>query len=366
MKLSNNVVKGLMVALGVSVWASSSAMTSVGPIQRGDSLWGVAQHHRISGVSMSQMISAIKALNPSAFNNGQLQVGVTLQVPTTQTEVQESMNGGVSSNPQQQVATVVTPAPSVPQATGNSAPNSGMSNTGGATWPSMSSASGSSAATSGNGSNGIGMSSNPNASTNNSSTGTGTGTLSTAVNNTPAAAPTPAASSTATAANPTGPTSSLWSWIWFVLCLVLLGLYLRSRMIVIQLRRGQTIVAQRLGAKHKEGGAPAEVARYETLGMKRNVRSQPQSGEGRVIADVMIDIAEERYEAAEKKLINAIRQNKRSLDLRMKLLDLYIAMDNQNAFNKQAEYLLKHMVNENDEVWAQIRSMYLKKWVYDE
>ncbi len=298
--------------LTVLLASTSFAMTSYGPTKKGDTTWRVAKHFRVKDVSMDDLINAIQSLNPSAFggpNNVTLALGQTLKIPTTKQEVMQA-NNETSAVTQTEAFAVSQPMQSTPAPAADA-----------------------------------------------STTTTASDTLATAQ-------PIPNANINSDMG------SSWWSWLWFILFVIALGLYVRSRWLVKKLRMTHHIVTHRLGMGGRRGeSAPKEVSRYNTLGMKPRDPTKmtaSASAETKIIGEVSNDMAAQQYDAAEKKLLNAIRQNKMNLDLRMKLLDVYVAMNNQSAFSKQAEYLLKHMISENDDVWARVRNMYLKKWVYDE
>ncbi len=63
--------------------AVAQSSGAYGPIQRGETLWGVAERFRPAGVTMNQMMVAMYQANPQAFNGNMnlLLEGVTLTVP---------------------------------------------------------------------------------------------------------------------------------------------------------------------------------------------------------------------------------------------------------------------------------------------
>ena len=294
---------------GILLCTSANAMTTYGPTKRGDTTWQLAKRFHIKGVSMTDMMSAIQQLNSDAFggpNGATLSIGQTLQIPTTKLEVEQALQAD-QAQAEQAAPSEQTPVNPAQQVT-TAAP-------------------------------------------------------------VVAAPSAPATAATPTPAVDSGFSVSIWACVWFVLFVITLALYLRSRWLVQKLRMTHHIVTHRLGVSRRSGEqAPREVSRYNTLGMKPRDPSKMVSGseENKVLAEVNSDIAAQQYETAEKKLLNGIRQNKMNLDLRMKLLEVYVATNNQSAFSKQAEYLLKHMITESDEMWSRVRNMYLKKWVYDE
>jgi pilus assembly protein FimV len=67
--------------------ASASGGGTYGPVQRGETLWGIASQHVPAGVTMNQMMVAMYRDNPNAFlgNMNVLRQGVTLSIPESTT-----------------------------------------------------------------------------------------------------------------------------------------------------------------------------------------------------------------------------------------------------------------------------------------
>ena len=80
------IVASLVVLLSVS-FNTAWAFAHFGPTKRGDTLWQIAEQSLPSKqISVTEMIKAIKQLNPSAFvggNHNILKTGVVLQVPAS-------------------------------------------------------------------------------------------------------------------------------------------------------------------------------------------------------------------------------------------------------------------------------------------
>ena len=65
--------------------SSAEIVGNYGPVARGETLWGIADNMRPSGVSIPQMMQALYDANPRAFSRpglDHLMAGVTLRVPT--------------------------------------------------------------------------------------------------------------------------------------------------------------------------------------------------------------------------------------------------------------------------------------------
>jgi len=84
----------------------------------------------------------------------------------------------------------------------------------------------------------------------------------------------------------------------------------------------------------------------------------------KAMADAMIEMGEDRYEAAESLLKAAIAKDPEHLDLRMKLLELYRMTNNQLEFKAEAAELEKK-VSSSSSIWQQVHGMYLSQWAHD-
>lgn len=344
--LKRTLKTGLLIGLlSAAVVINVQAMTTYGPIKKGETLWSIAHKTRPHKVSTGQMMKAIKALNPQSFDNvkkGVLHAGAKLQVPTTTAEVKQALSAKA-------------PAASEESADANA----------------------------------VGSSAAPLDSTTMPAT---------SVNATPAAPVAPKYNkmskpqlltaiaglqqqlqteqqATAAAQDQAKQaqqqldqaqqrmiqleqnvqslqdqlSSFPWSWLWFILFVISGGTYL-----------WKTGRFAKLKGKVKEENAsdPKPV----------NLEEVPASdeGNGSIMAAVMIAMAEGDYKTAKAQLIKGIRKDHDNLELRMKLLEVYVHLNDRNGFNSESEYMLKHgLVHENDDHWKTVRTMYLKKWVYD-
>src|SRR3990167_2843022 len=90
-------MKSIKIGLFIFIVSFANAVfafQAYGPIVPGDTLWSIANQHRLKGVSTSQMIDAIKIANPHALggaNDDVLRKGATLQIPSTVGEVQATL-----------------------------------------------------------------------------------------------------------------------------------------------------------------------------------------------------------------------------------------------------------------------------------
>ena len=75
--------RGTGIALGCAACAASVAGGAYGPVQRGDTLWVIADRFRPEGVTINQMMVAMYRSNPDAFggNINLLRAGASLQLP---------------------------------------------------------------------------------------------------------------------------------------------------------------------------------------------------------------------------------------------------------------------------------------------
>lgn len=163
-----------------------------------------------------------------------------------------------------------------------------------------------------------------------------------------------------------------WSWIWFAALAGLIGysLYTKRRPGDILLSGGR-LAAARLGVTRADPPG-SRVHSYPTKKFDENYqqysldrRAQGTEGHGAAMAGAMIDIAEGNGNAAEMKLKVQIDKDPENIELRMKLLEVYIEQNNREKFKELADDLLANLISEEDPEWARIQAIYLSKWVYD-
>ena len=192
-------------------------------------------------------------------------------------------------------------------------------------------------------------------------------------------------------ASPTNPAPARFPWGWACLVVLLLALayLIWQRKLSGNLPSDiKKLAALRLGISSKRH-EPSTITRYKTRRFKEGLDLSPDQDFGlsaeeysnshspypthpasfshqsaEAMASAMIDIAEKNYDGAERLLKSAITQDQNNLELRVKLLELYMTTNNQTAFKKESEQV-EHMVPENSPVWHQVRGMYLNQWAYD-
>ena len=346
----------LVVLLSTAVAANVEAMTSYGPVKRGETLWTIAKKTHPKHVSVANMMQAIEKLNPKAFDNlntGVLRVGSKLEVPTTVAEVKQALNQAAATTTQSAASTAAaTPSASAATSTDTAASTS------------VSTSATDDAAT--NGTPTVPVTPKYNK-MNKPQLLAAIGQLQQQVQS---------AQQTQAAAQEQAQqvqqqldqaqqkmiqleqnvsqlqdqvSSFPWSWLWFVLFALCGGTYIW--------RTGRLA---KIRAK-SEGENPSDP---KSVNLEEVATSD--EGNGSIMANVMIAMAEGDYNAAKGLLISGIRKDHDSLELRMKLLEVYAQLNDRNAFNAESEYMLKHgLVHEHDDNWKIVRTMYLKKWVYD-
>ncbi len=311
-------------------------MTTYGPTKSGDTLWRIANKHRIAGVNTNTLINAIERLNPQAFrgaNHSILKIGTTLKIPNSAAALKAAL-----ATTQDQAAPVVSNGTPPFHEVTKMSKMATLENTI-AELKQIAQAAEQAHASS----------------------------EQKVVQLQQQLASKPIATTQTSESN-----HFPWSWLWFILFIVSLVLYLLSKRSTHDRSPSTRRAAERLG--HSNLNA-REMTRYETIGESLRhlipgnamaTRDKNIEGEGKVLADVMVKMAEGNLESAEKQLLNALREHKSNISLRLKLLEVYVAMNRQDAFNKQSEYMLKKaLMSEGDAVWGKVRAMYLSHWVYD-
>ncbi len=345
--------------VGLLLFANVYATTTY-TVKRGDTLWGIAKHHRPSrSVSIDNMIKAIRMLNPTIFSAGSnaLSIGVQLTLPSTNKEVAKALGKPVvasaPSKSYSEKSTSQQPAKK-PKSTGNGLPfqehpqqtqvqilqNNVMELRQVAT---------------------MAQKSVTELQRKNSNLTQQLQQKQQAV--------TALQSKLSTAQ---GQGRFPWAWLWFVLFIIVLAVFWYQQR-KSQQGTGRGEAASRFGLKSDRkkmnmsdyASLNEQVNRYE-VEAGEVVKPRVDLGESnQLLMQVESDISQGNYAFAEKKLKHAIWEDKKNIVLRMKLLEVYSLMGNKREFNKVSEYMLKHLVSEDSDEWAQVRKLYLNTWVYD-
>lgn len=349
---------GLLAAvLSFSLMVSAQAFTTYGPVKRGETLWSIAKKTRPNRhVSIDLMMSAIQKLNPQSFDNlskGTLHVGAKLEVPSTVAELRDVLHGKLPAGASTAAPGSAAPANNTPAAVNSTQP---------AVAPEASTATppAAPAAVSGN-------------------LVTATTPLPTGRNKTAElqnmvvqlqqqlqASQAQVAAATQTQQDLKAAQQQIknlqtqlqqsngsfpWAWLWFII------LALGSGYIVWNKRREPTEIA-----------VPEDTHIEPNTGLEPDLfDAQPAQDEanGSILADALIAMAEGDYKTAKRILLKGVRQEHDNIELRMKLLEVYVQLNDRDAFNAESDYLLKNLISETDDAWKTVRAMYLKKWVYD-
>lgn len=326
-------MKALVIgALMLSVSLSALATTTYGPIKRGDTLWRIAVKERPSrSVSVHDMLLAIQKMNATTLNGtSNLSVGDTLTIPSTVAEVKTALQAPSAQKPattQAFIKTNTAPIENKPVVIERQVvPVSHDSRLSGGDENVIS--------------NQVKQSSS-----------SGVQTTSTASNN----------------------SSFPWGWLWFVVVLVASAYIAWLKIAKKSFPLGEVgMAAQRLGISNRRT-AP-HITKYKTRRFQdmdpqkptfQGVNNTPFSKDSAdAIAGAMIDMAENENSNAERILKTALSKDTKNLELRMKLLELYVQTDNRAAFKQQADEV-EAMVPEHSAMWNTVRAMYLNKWAYD-
>jgi FimV-like protein len=344
---------GLISAiLSLSLVASAEAYTTYGPVKRGETLWSIAKktrpNHRVGVYTMMQ---AIEKLNPTAFddlNKGTLHVGAKLQIPSNITELRAVLHGDASTNTASSTSSETQPAASTTA--------SASSDEATAVTPTAPAAP---AAKASNNSQQLQAAKQAQAAAEAQAAGLQTQiqTLQTQV--TQLQGQLQQSQQTATELQQSNnqlqsQTSGFpWASLWFVLFVITGGYIVWQSRGRPQFKSTPERLEPKSGDEHLADDAILE--EYE----------QVDGQNGSAIANAMIAMAEGDYKGAKRMLLNAIRKDHDNIELRMKLLEVYTHLNDRDAFNAESDYMLKNLINENDDAWKAVRAMYLKKWVYD-
>jgi hypothetical protein len=313
----------------VSLSSWSLAYVDYGPIKPGDSLWKIASSHHIPHVSTQKMVHAIEALNPSMKK---LKVGATLKVPSTLEEVKSAL-GVVTPSPAAEKSVVASPAATVlttEVATPTPSPSTASEGHASSSTTQL-------------------ISSKP----------VGGETNNTGVLNKPVTTENHPAM---TVVHDEG--TSFWAWLWFFGLVLVVGFGWKNRYkLFSHLRGGKDIAARRLGLNRGDHEEAFDTNPLWTKGQPSYTETSRKKGDS--MAEAMIQMAEGEYSEAKETLLNAVESDPKNIDLRMKLLEVSVALDDRELFKKESDYLLEHLMDQADPRWGKIKSMYLRKWAYD-
>jgi hypothetical protein len=354
----------LSASLGVSS-LSFSYVTS-DPIKAGDSLWRIAASHRIPHVSTAKMVRAIQALNPSSVKK--LHMGSTLKIPSSLDEVQSALalNERNEKNEKKVDSDSANKTLVTPSANSSSAPvTKNLPEASSASTSIINKAPATSALLK---SNDV-VPADPSKANQNNLTQAATPRQTTQLMSPVVLATQPASTqvsavSAISSQNEVVKTSSFWAWVWFAGLLAALAFGWRNRFrLFSRLQGGKDIAARRLGLHRTEHEQAFDT---DVLWKK----GKPSYGEhpfkeGDSMAQAMIQMAEGEYLEAKKTLTEAVSRDPKNIELRMKLLENYVALNDRESFKRESDDLLENLMDEADPRWGKIKNMYLRKWAYD-
>ncbi len=337
------------ILLSVTALPLASIATISYVVKRGDTLWSIAAHHRPKQASVHQTISAIQALNgPLMANSSAIHTGQALMLPSNLIELKAALHPGpISAQPAGLAPANAVVLPANISTTSQSATSEAGQTQGSPLQP-ISNAS----------NNLVPLSVNQQTTT-------------------PVITPviTPAGSQESTSAQ-----TENFPWGWTVFTVLLLGLayVLWHRKIQealpeeikrfaalrlgISSRRQEPVVTKYKTRHFKESLSASSEPPVDSIDFNREDNFAHDSADA--MAGAMIDMAEMNYDGAERLLQGAIEKDPENIELRLKLLELYMATDNQIAFKKEAEQV-ERKTPENSPIWHQVRGMYLNQWAYD-
>lgn len=364
MQYFGRVVVGVVASVLIAGCAFSYA--NYGPVKRGDNLWRIAMKHRPSKrTNVFEMIQAIRHLNPTAFRGAKgdiLKTGVDLKIPVTVDEIRSAAfpNNAkpikTTKKPVESTKTVSTPVAVVAKKPTEVKPE--------IEYIHQNQASAHQAV----------AAETQSTSTNKTQASTQLSGSQPMYGNTTKQTVSAEAATTDTAvpaAQKATEGHSFWSWVWFVVILGLLFYIFRNRTrLFASFQGGNDAAARRLGLNRNEPSVQAY--KTETLwadkkpSYAKKHEGSAGAGEGEAMAQAMIEMAEGRYSDAKETLLEAVSLDSHNLEFRMKLLDVFVALNDSDAYKRESDYLLEHMISEADPRWNRIRSTFLRKWAYDQ
>lgn len=341
---------GVSFVIGLFTVLSAGAYVSFGPTAKGDTLWKIAGKYPLSGVSQSTMVKAIYALNQQGFSGSSqhaLKVGVKLTIPSAVDEVKIALANIAAHQNQSAV---------------------------------------------------VGDNGSTNAAASLQHEHQTVDDLQRVVQKLHAQlrAETQALTKSnneiallqkqkdTAVSNTESDQHIIWGWVLFVVWLLTLGYFLLYRRrdninkYVAKVKsnwrqRWQKLVAEFKESKEKNVKKPTKskpkpksksVGKQAELGIaKAATHSEPKQPESVPIFDQDELLEQDKQRQA---LLDAIEQAPDKFKRHQALLDFFVENDEQDAFDAHLKYMVaQQVVQEGDDEWNRLRSVYLNQWVYD-
>lgn len=349
-----------------------------GPIKKGESLWAIANHHTLKGVSTHEMIKAIEQLNPHAFANDHLdslKVGAQLYLPVSHSELEQALKGTVSSNdlehaqlekPTMIQASSPLLSPSSPKPARVESPKILKKQVTEEIREQKT------AQLQAEKTELMVKSLKESLQASKMQTAALENQLSLSQQEIQKLTE-KLQSNSSRQALPVSQevnhsSSGFWAWLWFILLFaswVYCGYKERwfDSKILTYFKRNKTVEDELCMGDYAQLDQPDL---HPTHQFDHAKIDKVQLHHGEVFAKVAVAIAEQQFDRAERMLLDAIKKDSQCIALRLRLLELYTKANNQTAFDRHSQKLLTDkLVKEGDVHWQKIRKMYVHTWVYD-
>ncbi len=177
--------------------------------------------------------------------------------------------------------------------------------------------------------------------------------------------------------------TSAWSWqnLWFVLFILTLILYLRARRRIKKLRQVESFSVDETEPKDpnflhdiEEDTEPSLVAEAEEVietdpewhQVELDIPASDAPTQTHMQLSPSLTLEEEKeLDGEQQDIINALSNDHDNLEWHRALLEFYVKTNNQNGFNRHFQNMLKtRLMVEGDNLWEEVRKMYLNHWIY--
>lgn len=338
------LLKPILILLSLSLIPIASFSMTEHLVAKGDTLWGIAKKYKPQGTSTSEMIKAIKGYNAKsspAIVDNVVRLGDDLSLPTTADEVKEGIEklDQLQAGYQSQVQTT-KPESTQPSSNNNASANHDVDKIIPVTTmkdvPTQAKPSNNSEA----------VSSKKTSQINNTPSSS---MISSVGDNAQSRVIYPNEIKNKSTEAPEVKQSST-SWIIWVVIIILIILIITRRLKKAKLRNESTNTSKK--SSYQRTSPKGDVGFYEP---KADLDT---SNVSEVLVEAMLLINDDRLEDARHTLQQTLKSHPNSIEVRMKLMEVYAASNDEISFTSERDYLAAHLMSHDDERWHEIDEIY--------